>query len=774
MEMFRKKWFVHARRAAAWILAAGLMAGMAGGCGKRTGGDESVLEPAGQAQDSQESKAGAGKGAGQGKEEPGAMGRYGENQVLLPESVEDQLYVGFLKGEDGNLELYTAEFGENGGGMEDAFRYICRDGVWQLDDGWTGNGILKDKGMDFANVAYGLDGKYYVGGTDGDYLYHLYRLEGDGSATELLEDEFKPKDGRTYGIHPPKFEVLEDGRVVVFDYYEVYVYDDSGKRMFSMAKDFSGNTGDKRGFCQGDEFVTVYEEKIVRYSLDTGKAGETTDIDEIKGSRGDMELFGDGNGGVYVVNETGLSHGNKGGTLWEILIDGSLTRLGMRSMFLQEFIEGEGQDFYGVFTGDWSRGIQMFHYQYDPSLAAVPSSVLTVFSLEDHSTIRQAASLFQSQHPDVRVEVRTAVENDGAITQEMIQGLNTELLSGKGADVLILDGLPYESYMKKGVLMDLSDVVDEMEESGEMLNNLLDGFRKEDGAVYQVPARVAFPLLVGEQQVLQSYFSLDTMAEYEGEKPLMKMSNYENMLRLVAHLRYEELFKTEGIVEREDLIRYLKTVKVLTDANGSKRAFTEDEFEKYFVSNHVRPDGMVDNSAEYDRGVCASGIDRAQGYRNLCIAAEVRSRHPESKFMPAGKIYLPSGMAAVNRSAANEDLAKEFIRCLLSYDVQKEDLLDGFPVNKKALDLWMETDKPEYSVASGYGDYYISGEWPSLEMRREIGGMISELTVPVLVDETMMSMIVEGSVNYLDGQQTVEQAADGIMRKLSIYMTEQG
>ena len=57
-------------------------------------------------------------------------------------------------------------------------------------------------------------------------------------------------------------------------------------------------------------------------------------------------------------------------------------------------------------------------------------------------------------------------------------------------------------------------------------------------------------------------------------------------------------------------------------------------------------------------------------------------------------------------------------------------------------------------------------------MRREIADMLEGLSVPVVVDETIMKMIVEGSGDYLEGKVTVSQAADGIMRKLSIYLAE--
>ncbi len=50
--------------------------------------------------------------------------------------------------------------------------------------------------------------------------------------------------------------------------------------------------------------------------------------------------------------------------------------------------------------------------------------------------------------------------------------------------------------------------------------------------------------------------------------------------------------------------------------------------------------------------------------------------------------------------------------------------------------------------------------------------MIEALTIPAVVDETMMNMIVEGSRDYYDNKENVEAAADKILRKLSIYLAE--
>ena len=742
----------------AWILIGGLLLGALGGCQKKTEGDirETTVQE-----------------LPQGLPESDAKGRYGETAVELPQGTENQRVCWFGMGEGGRLEMYTREGDYYSESAADAFRYVYQDGAWEKDENWAGNAAFKEHGIDPMFVTYGSDGRYYLGGTDKDYRYHMFRLEEDGTATEQLKGAFDPEEGRDYGMLPPKFEVLEDGRFLIYDYWQVFLYDTAGHRLLSMAKDFSGTTSDARGFSEGNEMVTVLDGQVVRYDLQSGKVTEAISLDEVGGVRSSAELFGDGAGGIYMATEIGLSHINKGGTLWETLIDGSLNHMGMRSLQMISFLEGDNQDYYGVFCNDGGIGIQMFHYEYDPEMAAVPPSGITVYSLNDNSTVRQAASQFQSEHPEVRVEVRIGVEDGGNVTEEMIQALNTELLSGKGADILILDGLPARSYIEKGALMDISNLVEELEESGQMYSQLLEGFREEEGSLYQVPARFSFPLLIGEEKAVEAYSSLASMAGYQGEKPLLPAANYENLLRETANLQYKELFyEGNRLVDREQLIQYLETVKTLGDQNGAKTTFSEEEMERLWTSNNVVKSGIIESAIQYDDGRFDSGVAEMSGFGSLCIPAEVRRLHPGTLMVPAGDLYLPSTVAAINRSTANEEMAKEFLRCLLSYEVQKEELYDGLPVNRKAMEANVENDRNGFSMGSGIGDYHIFAEFPSREVRQEVAAMIETLAVPIVVDETVMKMIVDGSRDYCDGKESVEQAADKILRTMTIYLSE--
>ena len=806
------------KKVAACILAAALTAGLICGCQKGTDtavGSTVAGEQAGENDSSKENRfteknnanpdgngeAGtlkdSGMPFGSNKENPAqARGRYREVEVELPAEVQEQSLVGFFRGKDDVLELYTVER-DASGYVADAFRYLYRDSTWEKDEAWAGKDLLEEHGLDMELVTYGADGRYYLGGTDEDYCFHLLKVNGDNpdnnGAEEILSELFLPEAGRDYGLIPPKIEVLENGNLLVYDYYEVYLCTPSGERLLTMSKDFSGTTSDARGFGDKDAFTTVQGERLVRYDLNNGQLTDITGLEEIEASNEGMKLFGDGNGGVYAAGETGLAHLHKGGTLWEILIDGSLNHMGMRSLNLCGFLAGNkqdygkeqnyenAQDYYGVFTSTGGKGISVFHYVYDPDMLAVPPSALTVYSLNDISTVRQAASQFQSEHPEVKVELRTAVEDGEEAGEEVIQSLNTELLSKKGADVLILDGLPAESYVEKGILMDISDLVGEMKEEGMISGNFTDGFTMADGAIYQVPSRIAVPLLLGEAEVVDAYASLQAMADYAGEKPLVAAENYENLLREIACVQYPELFLEGKIRTPEGLTEYLETVKTLGEANGSKTMFTsESEMEEKWVSNYVAPNGVTGSAVNFDAGRCASGLECLDGLGDLCIPAQVKKQRPGIVMKPVKNLYLPYGMAGINRSTQNAELAREFIRCLLSYEVQKEELYDGFPVNKKALEALTENETNGYAISVSYRgwegsdgkDYELHAEWPEKAVREELANQMQKLTVPVLVDENVMKMIVEGSKDYLEDKESAGQAAEKIFRKLSVYLAE--
>ena len=86
----------------------------------------------------------------------------------------------------------------------------------------------------------------------------------------------------------------------------------------------------------------------------------------------------------------------------------------------------------------------------------------SVYSLEENSGIRQAVVMFQKKYPDIYLTLETGMSgNDGVTRTDALKTLNTEIMAGKGPDILILDGISSETYAEQGMLEDLSGILKE-------------------------------------------------------------------------------------------------------------------------------------------------------------------------------------------------------------------------------------------------------------------------------------------------------------------------
>ena len=135
-----------------------------------------------------------------------------------------------------------------------------------------------------------------------------------------------------------------------------------------------------------------------------------------------------------------------GGTIQETVIDGSLCSAGIPGIRIVSILVGDNEDYYVLYSDD--HDMQVAHYVYDADVATIPSVKLTIFGLETSDVIARAIGKYQIANPDVQIVYTTAEAEEGAsTTADYIRALNTELLSGKGADLLVLDGLPVDSYI---------------------------------------------------------------------------------------------------------------------------------------------------------------------------------------------------------------------------------------------------------------------------------------------------------------------------------------
>lgn len=217
-------------------------------------------------------------------------------------------------------------------------------------------------------------------------------------------------------------------------------------------------------------------------------------------------------GTLYMTDRSGIHRMAEGSGLWETLVDGELTSLSMPSLYNNGALLGRDGSLF-VCLGDGVGADMLMRYRYDASVPSVPDTELVVYSLENNATVRQAIGEFQRENPSVRVSYRVGMGDDaGAVTKgDLIRALNTELLAGKGPDVLILDGMNIESYIEKGVLLDLNEFLADGIASGELPETFVNAYER-GGKRYAVPTRISVPVMVGSSDALRQADSLQALA----------------------------------------------------------------------------------------------------------------------------------------------------------------------------------------------------------------------------------------------------------------------
>ena len=393
---------------------------------------------------------------GNGKTKEATMGRYMEQTVKLPELSAEQPIIKILKNKDKQIEVYTLE----------TDKYVCYqlldDMTWESSlPGWLNNDSIlsTDNNKVVSEICMGEDGNYY--GILNDYSNNsmqsrIVRSADGGNTVETmsipyLEEETTTNDYKHYP-YVSNLQVMEDGNIVLNELYSdsLLIFSPEGKEIDKI------QVGELQSYItSGEDIITLNEEGtgIMFYNPVQKKIQRTVDFDN---NASDNAYAMRADKTLLLGNSDGIHRLQQDGTLWETVVDGSLNSMSMPTLgFNSLFVtEGEQEEYYAVY-GETEGGYQLVRYVFDQNVASVPSKEITVYSLRENDTIRQAISLFQAGNTDIKVNYVVAMEEEDSNVTDYIRALNTELLAGNGADVLVLDGLPVDSYIDKGGLADL-------------------------------------------------------------------------------------------------------------------------------------------------------------------------------------------------------------------------------------------------------------------------------------------------------------------------------
>jgi ABC-type glycerol-3-phosphate transport system substrate-binding protein len=507
--------------------------------------------------------------------------------------------------------------------------------------------------------------------------------------------------------------------------------------------------------------------EISLYDLTTGEKTDARAFDALDNST----YVGLDKDGPLLGDATGIYRWENGG--WKMVVDGGLTSLVMPTLTIEGLFGDGAGAYYAFLSGDTfaGDGAQLLRFRFDESLPAEPSATLNVFSLNDSETVRMAVGAFQRKNPSVRVNLEVGLEEGGAATTEdVVRALNTRLIAGKGPDVLILDGLPIQSYIEKGVLKDITELAGK--QSG-LMQNLTSAYAK-DGKIYGLPALFALPAMVGEKQALAKLTSLDALLNAvretarPGSVPALSAPDAlydENTGMLMDY--YETcaggFTNAGGSLNEAALAKYLSDMLALSDILKESAPEAGDESMMIGISNGRRLASMnpraIMEVAQGDASACVQQFSSMVSL--LVVSSYMDSYRGETEGMELVSLFwqhqfTPRCGAGVVSAGKQQELAEKFVALLLSSEVQDGNLFDGFPVNRASLQGTLDKLKKNGGKLDDTG--FLA--------------LCDSLTTPLFTDETVKAAVTAQMKSLLDGSMTPEQAAAKIVADTRLYLAE--
>ena len=501
-------------------------------------------------------------------------------------------------------------------------------------------------------------------------------------------------------------------------------------------------------------------------------------------------------GSYYYAGQNGLYRLAKGGTLPEEIIAPSAFRLG--SLTTKALCQTSNGDFILVLQNQTSSAPDtLCRYHWDTTLPTEKASAITVWSLEDNATVRAAMTAFTTAEPDVDVNYTVGLaDGAGPGKEDVLRTLNTELLSGAGPDVLILDGVDYESYAAGGLLADLSPALD----TGALVQNIAAPFINE-GKIYAMPARFGVPLLFGDAGSVESLTGPDALQALQ--KAVLacppRADADSNSDAYYTALADEQKFGL-SFLSVDQLLQFAmeSSAPALLDGDavntGAVRQvldFVQAVGGYYDMKNYrpaaaQSPNGIATDSGEgtdevsmMDNAVEYMQTGRAKyGWETLlttslfgCFFRNEQGvgagRDNLGAYVPASAVprpgltegaYLPATLAGVNAASGKQAQALEFITALFGEETQNSYTADGLPVRQTALDAMIARNRAgkRYELFKG-----------------DAAALIAACKTPVITNDTLNAAMLTHAKALIDGAEDLDAAVSGVEGDLGLYLAEQ-
>lgn len=487
---------------------------------------------------------------------------------------------------------------------------------------------------------------------------------------------------------------------------------------------------------------------------------------------------------LYGVNTSWIvKYDSKGNMTNRLLNTGELSDID----FIFDFAVDDSEEVYIV--ADVGGSYKLIKYTTSVSEIKADEKVteekteLVIEVTDDHGNqLTRAARKFGELNPDIKVTVKLYPDLD---SEQFNDKLNSELMAGKGPDILYLQGWePIRTYIEKGMLVNLDEMIEKDSEFNieEYNANIIDNSRYKD-KLYTMPIDYYyFYCFILNQKLLdEKGVTVGEDLTWKDIYALSKKLNENSTEQIYVLPKTDDYWLIRSII-LSDLDYYI-------DWDKKEARFNSKEFiETLKLFKSIKEDNVMHPNLEWID--IADNKHNGEEIKNLLIyLGQTHAYHYINShgavFNGFNAISIPKGeytgnreysseFLAINVNSKHKELAWEFIKFMITEEMQTIDpylFQAHFHINnnasKRQVDELVFKEQEKNRAYMEKKGLYIATE----EDIEKLNKIIGELTKP-MISEPFEFIIYEEIYPFINGEKTAEELAEQLQNKAELYLLE--
>ena len=640
-------------------------------------------------------------------------------------------------------------------------------------------------------------------------------IDNQGEIREInISFELESTSSNNIDNSPTMFTSLNNGDIIFISEYNEIIQLDTNtfKEKYTYKSDSF-----IIGFSIVDDYLIINsDDGICKYDTRTGKLSGNLDsliedLDEKSSDSDIMAINSKVKNYYYYYNNLGLFGYDLNTEKSKLIIEDSKYLNGSDTNILG-LIELENDEFLILMYDSLNDAYNLISYKKGVDNSQISETEIKIYSLFENKELKKLVSKFNLENPEIFINYEIGLtENDGVMISDAIKTLNTEIIAGNGPDLILLDNLPIDSYIEKGLLADISDVVSEY--NGELFNGIIDSY-VVNNKIYQLPLSFSIPVMIGSKEVINKVNDLesllDAVKEYDSKSENRIFENLGTPEEFIYSLYsvYENDWLNNNKINKDNLIDFMEKAKEIYNISKVKEdKYLEQEVaamlesgwsEEDLDSMEILKEGYKTSFApsidivdfgypKNETFLAYGGID---SFRQINELVNLLLYHPTLEYKVLtnsnDNIFIPINKIGINNDSKNKDIAKEVLKCFISENKNSQNIT----LNKKSFidNLQMKNTINTESEFNESNNHYLrkvlidfdeNGKklefpqyWPNDDDITRLINEVENLNVEPEVNSILLTEVANQFKEVIENDFPIKKAVSNIINNVELYLSE--